>query len=44
MALGAFIKIDGYHVGNHQRTTATASSADGNVAGGWERIGNKKYA
>lgn len=44
MALGAFIKIDGYHFGIRQSTTATASSAGGNVAGGWERIGNKKYA
>jgi hypothetical protein len=44
MALDAFIKIDGYHFGNHQSTTATASSAGGNVAGGRDRIGNKKYA
>nr|WP_314578823.1 type VI secretion system tube protein Hcp [uncultured Pseudomonas sp.] len=39
-----WIEIDGYHFGNHQSTTATASSAGGNLAGGWDRIGNNQYA
>ncbi|SER65554.1 Type VI secretion system effector, Hcp [Pseudomonas sp. NFACC02] len=46
-----WIEITGCNFGSHQSKTATASSeytqngsGGSNVAGGWDRIGNKKYA